>query len=37
VTGFREHGNEPSDSAEGGEFLDKLSNFYLFKSKLERH
>jgi hypothetical protein len=26
-----EHGNEPSDSIKGGEFLDYLSHYYLLK------
>jgi hypothetical protein len=31
VTDFCEHGNEPSDSVKGGEFLDKLSCYQLIK------
>jgi hypothetical protein len=31
VTGFCEHGNEPSGSTEGGEFLDYLNDYKLLK------
>jgi hypothetical protein len=30
-TGSSEHGNEPSGSIRGGEFLDQLNIYYLFK------
>jgi hypothetical protein len=31
VVGSCEHGNEPPGSIKGGEFLDYLSNYQLFK------
>jgi len=31
VVGFCEHGNEPSDSIKGGEFLDYMSDYQLLK------
>jgi hypothetical protein len=31
VAGCSEHGNEPSGSIKGGEFLDLLSDYYLLK------
>jgi hypothetical protein len=31
VAGFCEHGNEPSGSIKGGEFLDQLNEYWLLK------
>jgi hypothetical protein len=33
VTGCCEHGDEPSDSIKGGEFLDSLSEYQLLNKK----
>jgi hypothetical protein len=36
ATGSCEHGNEPSSSIKGGEFLDQLSDYQLLKGSVPR-
>jgi len=35
MVGHSKHGNEPSDSVIGGEFLDYLSDYQLLKNDVE--
>jgi hypothetical protein len=37
VVGFYEHGNEPSVSTKGGEFLDQMSDYQLLKKEFVKN